>query len=400
MQRLFTVCSVVLLLLQNGSSLAVVAQEAGMSPGNEQNTNTASDTTLGNGSELPGTEAPSTDAGQNTGNPGTDSTQNTEAPGTNTTQNPVETPGGASQNPVENTNPVVVPEEPKEEEPSHAPKVIVSACNADVEQIEPGMDVTFTVTLRNTSTDAAIYNMKVSYESATGDLTPLESTNSRYITSIGAGRSTSISFPMHVSKDIMNYSQKITINMEYEDEDAITFSSSENVFANIFRPLSFHADTPIVPTNVISGTTADISLNLFNTGKATIYNVYCKLECRGFLESGTYYIGNIAPETSATANLAPIAANRNYGPLGDRNVEKYGDVSGKIIITYEDELGNPYTEEIRMATTISMPPDEVEEPKVEKIQYSSQWWVSIVILLVAVDGLVIFAAYYFRKHRV
>lgn len=400
MQRLFIVCSVALLLLQNCSSLAVFAQEAGMLPGNEQNINTASDTTPGNGSELPGTEAPSTDAGQNTGNPGTDSTQNTEAPGTNTTQNPSEIPGGASQNPVENANPVVVPEEPEEEEPSHAPKVIVSACNANVEQIEPGMDVTFMITLRNTSADAAVYNMKVSYESATGDLTPLESTNSRYITSIGAGRSTSISFPMHVSMDIMNYSQKITINMEYEDEDAITFSSSENVFVNIFRPLSFHADTPIVPTNVISGTTANISLNLFNTGKATIYDVYCKLECRGFLESGTYYIGNIAPETSATANLAPIAANRNYGPLGDRNVEKYGDVSGKIIITYEDELGNLYTEEIRVATTISMPPDEMEEPKVEKVQYSSQWWVSIVILLVAVDGLVIFTAYYFRKHRV
>lgn len=379
MQWLFTVCSMTLLLLQNGSSLAVLAQEAGIPTENEQNTNTASDTEQGNSSELSGTEAPSTETDQNTGN---DSTQSTEAPGTNTTPNPV-----------------VVPEEP-EEEPNHAPKIIVSACNADVEQIEPGMDVTFTVTLRNTSADAAIYNMKVSYESATGDLVPLESTNSRYIAGIGAGRSASISFPMHVSKDIMDYSQKITINMEYEDEDAMAFSSSENVFANIFRPLGFYADTPVVPTDVISGTTANISLNLFNTGKATVYNVCCKLECRGFLESGTYYIGNLAPETSVTANLAPIAANRNYGPLGDRNVEKYGDVKGKIIITYEDESGNLYTEEIRMATKISMPPDEMEEPEIEKIEYSSQWWVSIVILLVAVDGLVIVLTYYIRKHRV
>ncbi len=390
MQWLFTVCSMALLLLQNGSSLAVLAQEAGIPAENEQNTNTASDTAQGNSSELPGTEAPSTETDQNISH---DSTQSTEAPDTNTTLNPGEIPGGTSQNPV------VVPEEP-EEEPSHAPKVIVSACNADVEQIEPGMDVTFTVTLRNTSTDAAIYNMKVSYESAAGDLIPLESTNSRYIASIGAGRSAGISFPMHVSKDIMDYSQKITISMEYEDEDAQAFSSSENVFANIYRPLGFYADTPVVPTDVISGTTANISLNLFNTGKATIYDVYCKLECRGFLESGTYYIGNIAPETSVTANLAPIASNRNYGPLGDRNVEKYGDVKGKIIITYKDESGNLYTEEIRMATTISMPPDEMEEPEIEKIEYSSQWWVSIVILLVAVDGLVIVLAYYIRKHRV
>lgn len=372
MQWLLTVCSVILLLSQICPPLTILAQEAG-------------------------TEVPSADGTQSTENPGENVIQGTEVPGTDTTQNTGEIPVGASQSPTENPNPVVVPEE---EGPNHAPKVIVSACNANVEQIEPGMDVTFTVTLKNTSTDVAIYNMKVSYESATGDLTPLETTNSRYIAGIGAGKSTSISFSMHVSRDIMNYSQKITINMEYEDENAMAFSSSENVFVNIFRPLGFYADTPIVPRDVVSGTTANISMNLFNTGKATIYNVCCKLECRGFLDSGTYYIGNIASESSVTANLTPIAANRNYGALGDRNAEKYGPVSGKIIITYEDEAGNLYTEEAKVSTNISMPPDEVEEPKVEKIKYSSQWWVSIVVLLIVVDGLVIFLAYYFRKHRV
>ena len=43
MQWLFTVCSMTLLLLQNGSSLAVLAQEAGIPTENEQNTNTASE---------------------------------------------------------------------------------------------------------------------------------------------------------------------------------------------------------------------------------------------------------------------------------------------------------------------------------------------------------------------
>ena len=53
-----------------------------------------------------------------------------------------------------------------------------------------------------------------------------------------------------------------------------------------------------------------------------------------------------------------------------------------------------------MSSTITAPPEEIEEPEIEEIEYSSQWWISIVVLLVLVDGLVIFAAYYFRKHRV
>ncbi len=330
---------------------------------------------------------------------GTETPTNTEDP-TNT-EAPTSTEAPAStEAPLDMTTPIVIPEVIEEEEPTHAPKVVVSNCTTDVERIEIGTDVTFTISLKNTSPDVALYNMKITYESASGELIPLSSTNSKYISHVSAGGGTSLTFSMHIPKELTSYSQKLIINMEYEDEDAMSYSSNEQVFINIFRPLGFHADSPIVPAEVESGTMANITMNLFNTGKAPIYNVYCKVECRGFLETGTYYIGNIAPESSATANMNPIAANRQYGPLGDPKAEKYGAVSGKIIITYEDEVGNEYTEEIKMSSTITAPPEEIKEPEIEEIEYSSQWWISIVVLLVLVDGLVIFAAYYFRKHRV
>lgn len=330
-----------------------------------------------NPSAEPSTSTPATENNQNAGQ----ATDATEAPVTEA--------------------PIVIPEIPEEEDPTHAPKIIVSGCSANVEQIEPGTDVTFSVSLRNTSKDVPVYNMKVTYESASGELLPMETTNSKYINSLGAGASTGLSFSMHIPKDISSFSQRIIINMEYEDEDTMSYSSSESVFINIFRPLGFHADNPVVPEKVESGTTATITMNMFNTGKAPIYNVRCKLECRGFLESGTYYIGNIDPESSVTATLMPTASNRNYGPLGDPNTAKYGTVLGKIVITYEDEDGTEYTEEVNsVRTEITAPPEEIKEPEIQEVKYSSQWWVSIVVLLVVIDGLIIFAAYYFRKHRV
>lgn len=296
------------------------------------------------------------------------------------------------------TQPSVI--EDTEESPVHAPKVLVSGCTTDAERLEPGMDVTFWVTLHNTSKDLELYNMKVTYESESQELLPLDITNSQYIAKLGAGGSVTQSVRMHIPKDIVSYGQKLLVNMEYEDENAVSYTSSEQVFLTIYRNLGFHADQPIVPTGVESGQVGTMTVDLFNTGKATIYNIRCKLECRGFLEGGSYYLGNMEGESGVTATLSPIAANRQYGALGDKQAEKYGSVQGKIIITYEDEEGNEYEEELTVRTEILMPADEIEEPEIETIAYSSQWWISAVVLLVVIDILVMIAAYYIRKHRV
>lgn len=342
---------------------------------------------IGGGNAEASTEAPAS----------TENPDKTEAPASTETPASTEIPA-TTETPVIDTPVMIEPQE--EEEPTHAPKVVVSTVSTDVEQIEPGSDVTITIGLKNTSTEVSLYNMKITYESVSGELIPKDSSNSKYLSSLGAGSSTSLTFTMHIPKDIKSYSQKISISMDYEDEDAMSYSSSEVVFVNIYQPIGFHADNPIVPASVESGTTGSISLNLFNTGKATIYNACCKLECRGFLDSGTYYVGTIAPESSATAYLNPIASNRQYGALGDPKTDKYGPVTGKIIITYEDEAGNEYSEEVKVSTDITAPADEVEKVEIKEIKYSSQWWKSIVALLVLIDGLVVFIAFYFRKHRV
>lgn len=287
-----------------------------------------------------------------------------------------------------------------EEPPIHAPKVLVSGCTMDTERLEPGMDATFQIILYNTSQELDIYNMKLTYESESGELQPLDTTNSQYVSKLKAGGSITQSVRMHIPKDLEHYGQKLLVSMEYEDENAVAYTASEQVFLMIYRPLSFHADQPNVPLSVESGQRGTMTVELFNTGKATIYNVCCKLECRGFLESESYYIGTMNAESNITATLSPIATNRQYGALGDKNTGKYGSVQGKIIITYEDELGNVYTDELTVRTEITRPADEVEEPKIETVEYSSQWWISAVVLLLVINILVIVAAYYTCKHRV
>ncbi len=331
-------------------------------------------------------------------------TSNTEVPEPGTTESgttepikPETTTAGAG---IPSTQEAESVNETTEEPPIHAPKVLVSGCTMDTERLEPGMDATFQITLYNTSQELDIYNMKLTYESESGELQPLDTTNSQYVSKLKAGGSIIQSVRMHIPKDLEHYGQKLLVSMEYEDENAVAYTASEQVFLTIYRSLSFHADQPNVPLSVESGQRGTMTVELFNTGKATIYNVCCKLECRGFLESESYYIGTMNAESNITATLSPIATNRQYGALGDKNTGKYGSVQGKIIITYEDELGNVYTDELTVRTEITRPADEVEEPKIETVEYSSQWWISAVVLLLVINILVIVAAYYICKHRV
>lgn len=291
-------------------------------------------------------------------------------------------------------------EEPEEEPPVHAPKMIISAVTTDLEKITLGNDVTVTVDLKNTSTDRALYNMMITYDFSSEELLPLQDSNSTYVSFLRAGGTASVTFSLHVSKQLTNYHPKIHLTMEYEDEDAVSYTSSGSMNLTIHPFFGFHADDPIAPISVESGQIGTITVNLYNTGTAEIYNVYCDLQCRGFIASGKYYVGHIDPEQSVTATLTLIATDRQYGALGDKNVAKYGDVNGKVVITYEDEAGNPYRVDTAVHTEITAPPEEQEEVQPDTIEYSSQWWISVVVLLIFIDVVILVAVHYRQKHRV
>ena len=56
-----------------------------------------------------------------------------------------------------------------------------------------------------------------------------------------------------------------------------------------------------------------------------------------------------------------------------------------ILVQYEDEKGNEYSQEVSVTTQII--PPEGEEPA-EVVEKSSQWWISIVFGLVAVQAVI------------
>lgn len=110
----------------------------------------------------------------------------------------------------------------------------------------------------------------------------------------------------------------------------------------------------------------------------------------------------IAIAGNGPAMIAPAGSGQPVLPDAQGG-GSYGPTQGKITITYEDQNGKEYNEEIDISTTIGPPvipvmgsqnPDDVKPPDTV-----SQWWVSVLIAGGIAAGLIVFLRLRIRRKR-
>ena len=131
-----------------------------------------------------------------------------------------------------------------------------------------------------------------------------------------------------------------------------------------------------------------ISLEFFNTGKVTLYNMMVKLDGDFQTENASYYVGNFATGSSEYFEGMVIPSQP-------------GELKGAVLFTYEDSTGQ--MQELRKEFTLNvmemppmeefpgeMPPME-EEPAGLKGILKSKWlWISLVAILAVVGGVIFY----------
>lgn len=276
-------------------------------------------------------------------------------------------------------------------EPSQAPrpqpKLIVSKYGTSPEVVQAGEAFAVNVTLENTSEKYDVKNLTVTYAGDGKSLLSADNTNTQYIDKIKRGESTDITFNMLSRLDSEPGIQTVTLTVAYEDSKATAFTITEALLLQVTQPVSLEFDEPDIPQTANAGDTLPLNLNVFNTGRSKLYNVMVKIDAAGLLPEGSAFVGNMDAGTSGTAELYVFVGTlaMSQGEEGnvqtDNDAEKYGYTSGAITISYEDEFGNPYTQEIPFDMQIEPPvisasaPDEEEEP----VDTASQWWTSVII---------------------
>lgn len=202
--------------------------------------------------------------------------------------------------------------------------------------VEGGKTFCLTLNLKNTSSFAAIENLKMTVSSAADDatggvFTPANSSNTFFIANVGAGQTFTETIDLLVKADAPPKSYGLDVAVSYEavlDDERVTIDDCETITIPVTQPDRFEVEEVNVWGPVMYGETIFPSISFVNKGKSSIYNLSIRVEGENFTTGEpNVYIGNVESGSGDyyEANLNP---------------EMPGMVEGRFILSYEDAAGN------------------------------------------------------------
>lgn len=243
---------------------------------------------------------------------------------------------------------------------ANQPKLIVSNYVLSPAVPKAGQDFTLQLTFLNTNASHAVRNIKITLgggegapslpaqkpgetagaQAAAGGgsvFTPVGSSNTFYISRINAKKTGEKKITLKTSPTVTAQNYPLTVSYEYEDTDGNQYQGSELIGIPVAQKAEILIGDlktdPLATDGQLENRPVYLNMDLFNIGKDALSTFMVSIEGEGFnvTESSRYFIGNFAP-----------GATDRYSVEITPRAEK---VKGKIIITYEDSMGQKHKEE-------------------------------------------------------
>lgn len=285
--------------------------------------------------------------------------------------------------------------QPVVDTPTAEPVVYISKTVLEPETAQAGDSFTMTVTLKNSITTKSIRNMLVTVDTGNVLIDLEEDSNIFPIEKIDRGGEVELTLHFSTEPAIPSGKYPISFSFKYDSSKTLNLSSNGSTVVEIQQPANMELVMPRFADSVSVGETVPVSFQVMNMGRSSMYNVRCTVSGYGLVPSNTGYIGTMEAGTSKTTKveLYIIALNAS---AGNENGPQYGNTTGTVTLTYEDETGQEYSQEATFDTTVNrpvvqLPQNNTEEEKAE--QRVSSWWVSVSILggvILAAVGTILF----------
>src|SRR5699024_7009869 len=154
---------------------------------------------------------------------------------------------------------------------------------------------------------------------------------SNYMGTLRAGTTQTVTFPVLPASGFTGTVANITVNLTGTGSisgKAVTGTTAISV--PISQPDRFEVGQLQVPSSIVLGDTASVSLSYVNKGKNPISNLEARLSGTNLGAGGYQYLGNLNAGTEGSVDF-------------DLSPEAGGAVSGTITLSYEDASGEPRT---------------------------------------------------------
>ncbi len=237
----------------------------------------------------------------------------------------------------------------EEERDNSTPRLMVTDYQVENGFVSPDSETTLSITIKNTSTSKSVSNIKLSLSDESGEVR-CEDVGTKYVSYIRANRKYVWKVKLTAIKSAQAKEHKLTLSMEYEDENGMSFSANDVILVQVRQAASLDLSGTQLPKKVVQGEKIDVPVTFMNTGKSTLYNCKMDFVIKG-LDDGTTFVGTIEPGQS-TQGTGSLRVSK----------DTLGKTEGEIKITYEDFYGEFYTEKIKVSTVIEKKAKKTTEP--------------------------------------
>lgn len=291
-------------------------------------------------------------------------------------------------------------EAPGESSGKSKPKLIIDKYSFNPSLVKAGENFDMNLSFYNTNGEKSIKNIKIFLTASSGSdpgsssagssvFTPVDSSNTFYIESIPPKGRVEKTITMFTIPDALAKTHTVTAHFEYEDNEGNEYPAQELIGVPVVQQSKLETGELGYWPDAMLGEPVPISLEFYNTGKVTLYNMMVKLEGDFQTEHGQYFVGNFQSGSSDYFEGMVV-------PHMD------GELTGEVVFTYEDSTGQ--TQELREEFTLNImdrpPMDEypgefppMEDPNQGGIKgiLKSKWlWISIGAIVVLVAGIIIY----------
>jgi hypothetical protein len=241
-------------------------------------------------------------------------------------------------------------ESPDENANQSTPKLIIDKYSFEPSLVKAGDTFTMNLSFFNTNSSKAVKNIKIfltsdertdpNSNSAGGSVfTPVDSSNTFYIDSIPPKGRVEKKITMFTVPDAQAKTYTLTANFEYEDGQANQYTATELIGVPVVQQSKLDVGEVSFFPEAYVGQSTPISLEFYNTGKVTLYNMMVKLEGDFQTENGQYYVGNFTSGSSEYFEGYVIPNSP-------------GELKGAVVFTYEDSTGQ--IQEVRKEFTLNV----------------------------------------------
>lgn len=279
------------------------------------------------------------------------------------------------------------------------PRLIIDKYSFEPQLVRAGENFEMKLSFFNTSSTKTVNNIKIfltaepggANENSSSAFTPVDSSNTFYIDSIPPKGRVEKTITMFTIPDAVAKTHTITAHFEYEDSEGNPLEDKELIGVPVIQQSKLDTSELTLYPDTMVGQPTPVSLEFYNTGKVTLYNLMVKLEGDFQTENGSYYVGNFTTGSSDYFEGMVIP----FTP---------GEVSGAVVFTYEDSTGQ--IQEVRKEFTLNvmemppmeefptdMPPIDDFNPQTGGIKgiLKSKWlWISLVVIIGAIVGVVVY----------